>query len=350
LIYLKKPAPSWFFYNRFSIMLEHFYCSRLAHFMAHFFIITANLIWGGLPIFFYFFTDTSPLFMLAMQIIFTWVILHLNFKIKPREKSQSNTHSYTNVSQASPPKSLLKKAKRDGLKDWLKYIPSTCFIGANWGVYALTVQSGHALEASYAYLITPILFAIVDYLLPANRKDKAMLLLMSAAIVLITLDAVIEQVLPIAGIFIGACFTAYILWHRHKALAPITALKRETTLLLPFAGILLLTLVDPKAQWESLTALQIGLLPLIGVLTCLTLGLFIIGSKTVPFSQISLYQFISPIAGTFVAVALFEETFSVSKIIIYAGLISILCLNLYLTRRKLAKMHLFEATAQAQSH
>jgi chloramphenicol-sensitive protein RarD len=324
----------------------------MAHFMAHFFIITANLIWGGLPIFFYFFTDTSPLFMLAMQIIFTWIILHLNFKIKPREKSQSNTHSHidSQSSQQSSEHTDQVWVIQDGLKDWLKYIPSTCFIGANWGVYALTVQSGHALEASYAYLITPILFAIVDYLLPANRKDKAMLLLMSAAIVLITLDAVIEQVLPIAGIFIGACFTAYILWHRHKALAPITALKRETTLLLPFAGILLFTLVDPKAQWESLTALQIGLLPLIGVLTCLPLGLFIIGSKTVPFSQISLYQFISPIAGTFVAVALFEETFSVSKIIIYAGLISILCLNLYLTRRKLAKMHLLEATAQAQSH
>jgi EamA domain-containing membrane protein RarD len=58
-------------------------------------------------------------------------------------------------------------------------------------------------------------------------------LLMSAAIALIALDDVIEQVLPIAGIFIGACFTAYILWHRHKALAPITALKRETTLLFP---------------------------------------------------------------------------------------------------------------------
>lgn len=312
--------------------------------MAHFFIITANLIWGGLPIFFYFFTDTSPLFMLAMQIIFTWIILHLNFKIKPSAKSQANIHSHidSQSSQQSRDHTDQTWAKRDGIKDWLKYIPSTCFIGANWGVYALTVQSGHALEASYAYLITPILFAIVDYLLPANRKDKAMLLLMSAAIVLIALDAVIEQVLPIAGIFIGACFTAYILWHRHKALAPITALKRETTLLLPFAGILLLTLVDPKAQCESLTALQIGLLPLIGVLTCLPLGLFIIGSKTVPFSQISLYQFISPIAGTFVAVALFEETFSVSKIFIYAGLISILCMNLYLTRRKLAKMHLLE--------
>jgi chloramphenicol-sensitive protein RarD len=35
----------------------------MASVMAHFFIITANLIWGGLPIFFYFFTDTSPLFM-----------------------------------------------------------------------------------------------------------------------------------------------------------------------------------------------------------------------------------------------------------------------------------------------
>lgn len=289
--------------------------------MAHFYIIVANLIWGGLPIYFYFFTDTSPLFMLAMQIVFTWFILHLNIGIKP---------------------SAAKTPISSGLKDWLKYIPSTCFIGANWGVYALTVQSGHALEASYAYLITPILFAIVDCVLPANRKDKVMLLLMSGAIALIALDAVIERVLPIAGLFIAACFTAYILWHRHKALAPIIALKRETTLLLPFACILLFTVFEPRAQWDSLSALQIGLFPLIGLLTCLPLGLFIIGSKTVPFSQISLYQFISPIVGTSVAVALFEETLSLSKALIYAGLISILCTNLYLTRRKLKQNHRLE--------
>ncbi|MBB1270303.1 hypothetical protein [Shewanella sp. SR44-3] len=286
--------------------------------MAHLFIIAANLIWGGLPIFFFFFTDTSPLFMLTMQIVFTWLILHLVFNHTPSTDK--------------------------GLKSWLKYIPSTCFIGANWGVYALTVQSGHALEASYAYLITPILFAIVDYLLPANRGNLTLLCLMLAALGLIAVDAMIEQVLPIAGIFIGACFTAYILWHRSQSLAPITALKRETSLLLPVAIVVLFTLLEPEQHWQALSHTQLWLLPLIGILTCLPLGLFILGSKKVSFSQISLYQFISPIAGTLVAVELFEENFSLSKMLIYAGLISILCLNLYLTRRQLvAKSELAQA-------
>jgi chloramphenicol-sensitive protein RarD len=148
-------------------------------------------------------------------------------------------------------------------------------------------------------------------------------------------DAVIEQVLPIAGIFIGACFTAYILWHRSQALAPITALKRETTLLLPFALLMLFIVLDPKVHWEALSLLQLWLLPLIGILTCLPLGLFILGSKHVSFSQISLYQFISPLVGTLVAVELFQENFSLSKMLVYGGLIGILCVNLHLTRRQL---------------
>jgi chloramphenicol-sensitive protein RarD len=292
----------------------------MAKLMAHFFIITANLIWGGLPIYFYFFTDTSPLFMLAMQIVFTWLVLQLVFSGEPK----------VNPNNQAQPKAQL------GFKSWLTYIPSTCFIGANWGVYALTVQSGHALEASYAYLITPILFAIVDYLLPANRRNMTLLVLMLAALGLIAVDAVIEQVLPIAGIFIGACFTAYILWHRSQALEPITALKRETSLLLPFALLILFIVLEPNAHWEALSLLQLWLLPLIGILTCLPLGLFILGSKQVSFSQISLYQFISPLVGTLVAVELFQESFSLSKMLVYGGLIGILCLNLHLTRRQLA--------------
>ncbi|NMH65238.1 EamA family transporter [Shewanella salipaludis] len=270
--------------------------------MSHLQILLANLIWGALPLYFYFYDRVSPLFMLAMQIIATWLVLALFVRAKPQQASQPN-------------------------RSWRTYVPSACFLAANWGIYAMTVQSGQALEASFAYLITPVLFAALDCFAPANRKNPAMLGCMLATGGIIVLDAIMQGVVPIAGFLIAMAFVAYILWHRKQGLDPLVALKHETSLMLPLAiGLLFIP------QDLSLTRTQMALLPLLGVLTCLPLLLFIIGSKRVAFKHLSLYQFVAPITGTLIAVELYQQAFPLEKGLIYAALIAMLCLNIYLNR------------------
>ncbi|MBI6549603.1 hypothetical protein [Xenorhabdus lircayensis] len=268
--------------------------------MPHLKLLVANLIWGGLPLYFYFFTNVSPLFMLSMQIITTWIVL-----------------------------SIFTKRETITKKKLLSYIPSALFLSANWGIYAITVQNGFVLEASYAYLIMPVLFLIVDSI---TNKSKTTFLVKACAIVavsIIAIDAMMNEVLPISGLLIATAFTLYALWHRKKGFEPLSALKNETFLMMPLAFLFLLFEVNLEVS-----STQVLLLPILGVLTCLPLVLFITGSKLVEFRYISLYQFVSPITGSILAIMLFNQTLSNGRMFIYASLICVLCLNIFLNRSK----------------
>jgi chloramphenicol-sensitive protein RarD len=261
--------------------------------MPHFQAVLANLIWGSIPLYYYYFLGINPAFLLSIQIISSAVLLALF--VKPdREHKQRAIWHYSNI------------------------VPAIILV-LSWAVHVLAVQSGYALEASYAFLMMPVLFLLADVIVTRNPLQGICVLTALAAIVL---DSAANRVIPIVGLAIALLFVGYVFWHRKAQSSPLQSLRSEMILMLPVGLAVFAVFVG-----EDVSYLQLSLLPFLGAFTVVPLLLFVKASKQVNFSALSLYQFISPVLGSYIAVSLYNQDFSTGKLALYLAIIAAIVIS-----------------------
>jgi chloramphenicol-sensitive protein RarD len=206
----------------------------------------------------------------------------------------------------------------------------------NWGGYAVAVKSGYVIEASFAYLILPVLLITVGHML-SRVVHRSSIICIILCLAIIAFECYLKGVFPIIGFAIAAPFAVYILWHSKYNLEPVKALFYETSLMLPI-GIIILPTVNFAliSDWELIEMLYLSIL---GILTVLPLLLFVSSTKVVSFDILSIYQLLSPVLGISIGIVLYNQSIEGHTYISYSALILILILyNLYLFSTK-AKNH-----------
>jgi len=210
-------------------------------------------------------------------------------------------------------------------------------LSINWGGYAFAVKSGYVIEASYAYLILPILLLSVNLVLGKDRQFSTKLCVILTLIILV-IECFISGVFPLIGLGISLSFLGYALWHTKYQLNPIKSLLHETLLMLPVSIVICFMYDDSIYNDKGLIALGIESLSalfLLGILTVTPLALFVSGAKKVNFKILPLYQFISPVLGMLLGIYLYHEPLDSWRIAAYAALILILVVyNLYHLNRR----------------
>tara|TARA_R110000796_G_scaffold145808_1_gene262382 strand:- start:1509 stop:2354 length:846 start_codon:yes stop_codon:yes gene_type:complete len=279
-------------------------------FKGHLKAIIANMIWGSLPIYFYFIGKYPPLILLSVQMISTFLVVLLFLLISKR-----SVFSFLELKRSIVP---------------------ACLLIINWGGYAVAVKAGYVIEASFAYLILPVLLLTVGYMLSsvAHRSSIICILLCLA---IVAFECYLKGVFPIIGFAIAAPFAAYILWHSKYNVEPVKALFYETSLMLPI-GIIILPSVNFTliSDWELNEMLYLSIL---GILTVLPLLLFVSSTKVVSFDILSIYQLLSPVLGISIGIVLYNQSIEGHTFISYSALIFVLIsYNLYLFSTK-AKNH-----------
>ncbi|MGR6781174.1 hypothetical protein [Moritella viscosa] len=202
----------------------------------------------------------------------------------------------------------------------MSLVPSI-LLTINWGGYAIAVKSGYVIEASYAYLILPILLLSMSLLL-GNENDLNKKICVFMSLFIIAVECYINGIFPIVGFMIAAPFAGYILWHSKYNQHPIESLLHETFLMLPL-GIGLYFYIGIGDIKQVSTAGIFGLL-IFGFITVFPLVLFVNSSQKVSFNILSLYQFISPVLGMTIAIYLYGQTFEAHTVVSYSALIFVL--------------------------
>ena len=255
--------------------------------MSHFQAILANIIWGSIPLFYYYFLGINPVFLLSIQIMTSALVLFAFVKPAADQPRGALWH-YSNV------------------------IPATLLV-LSWAIHVTAIQSGYALEASYAFLIIPVLFLLADVLVTRNPLQGLCAVL---ALVAIVLDSVHNRVIPLIGLAVAVLFVAYVFWHRKAQTSPLQSLRSEMILMAPLSLLLFGFFVG-----DDVSSLQLSLLPFLGIITVVPLLLFVKASQKVNFSALSLYQFISPVLGSYIAVTVYKQGFSTEKLALYLAII-----------------------------
>ena len=203
----------------------------------------------------------------------------------------------------------------------LLLVTSAVLIAANWLIYTWAVLNGHVLDTSLGYFINPLISIIFGVVLLGERLARTQWLAVGLATTGVAVIAIANGALPLVSLGVALSFALYGLVRKFAAVDAVTGLLVETIILTPVALGWLLTRPDGLFGRPAATE---ALLIAGGALTAVPLLLFGIATRWLKLSTIGLMQYIAPTMVFLLAVFLFGEVLTTSRLFafgcIWAGL------------------------------
>lgn len=263
--------------------------------------LTAYSIWGSFPVFFKALHGAAPLEIVCHRIFWSVALLLVLLGLRRQLGSL-----------------LVTLTDRTTL---LTLCGSTLLIATNWLVFIYAIQRGEVLQSSLGYFITPLISVLLGLLFLRERLSRWQLLSVLLALLGVLNLAIYHGQFPWIALVLAASFGLYGLLRKLAKVEALVGLTVETLLLAPFALGYLLYLGNLQ-QGSFLTgSLRLDLLlPLSGVVTAISLLLFVGAARRLQLATIGFLQYITPSLHFLLAVLLYREPFSAGQ------LISFLCI------------------------
>lgn len=281
-------------------------------------VLGCYVIWGVLPIFWHMLAAVDALYVLSARIVASVAFLLVLLAARRRLGT---------VAEACRDRGALVRMMLSGV-----------FICINWGVYIWAVNGGHALDASLAYYMNPILAVVLGTAVFGERLSPLQWLSVAVTFAGIVVTVVSHGQFPWMALVIGGSFAVYGAVKKGvRAEAEVSVLV-ETLTLAPFA---LAYLLWAEARGTGAVGVLSGwqwlLLPLSGIATTVPLLFFARGIKTTPMSLSGILMYVNPTLQFLVSVAVFREKFTAAYGVLFGFVWSGLALYLaagFLRRRR----------------
>lgn len=281
-------------------------------------VLGCYVIWGMLPIFWHMLAAVDALYVLSARIVASVAFLLVLLAARRRLGT---------VAEACRDRGALVRMMLSGV-----------FICINWGVYIWAVNGGHALDASLAYYMNPILAVVLGTAVFGERLSPLQWLSVAVTFAGIVVTVVGHGQFPWMALVIGGSFAVYGAVKKGvRAEAEVSVLV-ETMTLAPFA---LAYLLWAEARGTGAVGVLSGwqwlLLPLSGIATTVPLLFFARGIKTTPMSLSGILMYVNPTLQFLVSVAVFREKFTAAYGVLFGFVWSGLALYLaagFLRRRR----------------
>lgn len=281
-------------------------------------VLGCYVIWGVLPIFWHMLAAVDALYVLSARIVASVAFLLVLLAARRRLGT---------VVEACRDRGALVRMMLSGV-----------FICINWGVYIWAVNGGHALDASLAYYMNPILAVVLGTAVFGERLSPLQWISVAVTFAGIVVTVVGHGQFPWMALVIGGSFAVYGAVKKGvRAEAEVSVLV-ETLTLAPFA---LAYLLWAEARGTGAVGVLSGwqwlLLPLSGIATTVPLLFFARGIKTTPMSLSGILMYVNPTLQFLVSVAVFREKFTAAYGVLFGFVWSGLALYLaagFLRRRR----------------
>jgi len=264
------------------------------------FALAAFVAWGFLPAYWKQLQAVNPLEILCHRVVWSFVFLGLIITCQKR---------WSEVRGALGTGSNLKKLCLSGL-----------LIGFNWFIYIWAVNTGHVVETSLGYYITPMVNVLIGFLLLGERFNHLQKLAVLCAFTGVVYSLAAYGDLPLFALSLAFSFAFYGYARKKIQVAPIPGLMIETVVLLAPA---LAYIIYRQAVHESLFLSQLSTsLWLIGAGAATSLPLLCFSSATrkLNLSTIGILQYIAPSIAFVLGVFVYREVFDWHSLITF-GLI-----------------------------
>ncbi len=281
------------------------------------FILLTQALWVSAVFFWKLLSDVDHFTILAAQLLFSFVIAFLGTVMTGRLKE---------IKTVLKSRSLV-----------LRQIAASCCIAFNWGLYIIAVLTGHIVETSISFYITPlclILAGVVFFREKITKTAVAALILSAVGVIFL---AVSYGHFPIYAILLTATFTAYSVLKKKIALSTLPGITLDMALWAPAALVWFVVSVVHPGSGVSLPAFTLVLLVLSGAVTVVPLMFYAGSCHRISLGLIGIFSYFSPTAALLIGVYVFNEPFTVwhlvAFLLIWLGVIVFLLGN-YVTARK----------------
>jgi len=251
--------------------------------------MTAFLVWGLFPLFWSRLGDVPPLQVLAHRALWCAVAVWLLLLVRGE----------------------LGWMRQVGLRLLLLLGAGGLLISGNWAIYVVAVVTGHVIDTSLGYFISPLVsFAIAAVVLRErlNVPQRLAVAIAAAAVVLLGLHLGTP---PWIALGLGLSFGAYGLVRKLAPFDPVHSLAVESGVMMLPAVIYLLwceasgTGAFLHGHWRDDLLLVAG-----GPVTAVPLALFAFGAQRVSMMALGVMQYISPIVALLLGILVFHEPFA----------------------------------------
>jgi chloramphenicol-sensitive protein RarD len=286
------------------------------------FALLTYFLWGVLPLFWKLLSGIDPLVVLAHRVVWSAVFLVL---------AQSYRSSVATAF-----------ARLRSPIYFTKTVFSALAISANWGIYIWAVSRGLVTECSLGYFMSPIGFALLGILLFEERASALRYLSIAIAAAGVALRIIEDGKLEPVSLLLMLTMCLYGLAKKGRSEPASESVLLETVVLIPLAVMFLgyrIVSVSPgmgvAAAFGS-NLQELSLLILAGPLTAVPLMFFGEAIRRISLTTQGIVQYLSPTLQFVLAVFVFQEPWSPSKLAVF-GLVwlsvAVYLADLILTRR-----------------
>jgi len=213
-------------------------------------------------------------------------------------------------------------------------------VGSNWGVYIYAVNTGHIVEASLGYYITPLVNVALGMLFLQERLNKLQFLALFLAVCAVAYLTIDYGRFPWISIYLAFSFGLYGLLKKKSGVEAMPALAIETLVLTPFAlAYIIWQMINGAGHLFVESRLTDSLLILAGVVTTMPLYWFGLGAKRIPLTSVGFIQYIAPTIMLLIGIFKYKESFPAEKQIAFAFIWLALAFYTYSIIKKFRKVN-----------
>jgi chloramphenicol-sensitive protein RarD len=250
--------------------------------------LTAYALWGLFPLYFPLLEPAADLEIVAHRVL--WSLLFIGGLL-------------TVVRRWSHVVALLTDRRR-----MLVLAGAAVLIAANWLIFVYGVNSGHVVETSLGYFITPLLNVLLGVVLFGERLRPLQWTAVGIATVAVAVLTVDYGRPPWIALSLALTFSLYGLLKKVVRVEAAPGLFVETALVaLPAAVVLGLLHTGGSGTFGNAGSGHALLLAGSGIATAIPLLLFANAARRIPLSTIGLLQYLTPLMQLAIGVFVYDE-------------------------------------------
>jgi chloramphenicol-sensitive protein RarD len=201
----------------------------------------------------------------------------------------------------------------------LMSVASACLLSLNWFTYIWAVNSGHVVDSSLGYFITPLVNVLLGMLFLRERLRVWQMVAIGFAAVGVLSLTVGYGAFPWIALTLALSFGFYGLLRKISPLGSLEGLSLETAVLsLPAIVYLIYREGTSGASFGHAGATTTLLLVGTGVVTALPLLFFAYAARRVTLATMGILQYISPTFQFFLGVFAYGEPFTPTRLLGFA--------------------------------
>lgn len=262
------------------------------------------IFWGFQPMYWALLLDTDPMFLLMARIITATAFVLAILAVQGRLG-----------------KLLEVFRDRETMK---RLIPATILMMADWGIYMWAALTGHILDASLGYFISPLVIMLIGIIVFHEKWGWPIIVAMMLVVVGIGSTAIGYRVFPFVTVSLALAFSIYAGFMKNVKVDSLISTGAQLLMMSVVAIFFIMFFRMGDNGVGSVTPFKMLLLIGAGIVTITPILIYANCVRHLPLLFMSFVQYLSPTFGLFSGVML-GEVLTKDKMIrflfIWAGII-----------------------------